>query len=170
MSKYAPLKAYLSRQVTGEVAMTFAEIEAVLGFKLPASAYKYPAWWANDEGLSHVQAKAWLAAGYEAAKVDVEKGRLAFSRMAAASAASGSRARMPGFADARRGFAPGPEEEQEMKHTRHPAAGALKGTFTIAPGYDLTAPGMDEDEIAEMEVNLDRTIARIEQGMSRKNK
>ncbi len=35
---------------------------------LPQSAFKYAAWWANEqtEGAAHVQCRAWLDAGYKA--------------------------------------------------------------------------------------------------------
>jgi len=42
--------------------MTFLEIERILGFALPESAYIHSAWWANG---GHSQAYAWLNAGYK---------------------------------------------------------------------------------------------------------
>lgn len=76
MSKYEPLHEYLRRSGQSSVRLTFAEIEKVLGDKLPASAYKYSAWWANG---SHVQANAWLDAGYNA-DADLNTQIVVFSR------------------------------------------------------------------------------------------
>jgi hypothetical protein len=36
--------------------------------------------------------------------------------------------------------------QQERKRSRHPLFGWMKGTFTIAPGTDLTAPACPEWE------------------------
>ena len=47
MSKYAPLGDFLRRQKTTFVPMTFAEIEKVVGTRLPNSQ-RYPAWWSNN--------------------------------------------------------------------------------------------------------------------------
>ena len=59
--KYAPLFRYLRSQTADRIVMTMAEMETVLGFKLPGSAYKYPMWY-NPNGHPHCQ--AWLLAGY----------------------------------------------------------------------------------------------------------
>lgn len=65
-------------------------------------------------------------------------------------------------------------QQSEFEHQpaspvkKHPMAGALKGTFTIAPGWDLTRPALDEDELAEMEANLERTADMIDEGLRRK--
>lgn len=67
MNKYEPLYEYLKRSGQSSVRLSFAEIEKVLGDKLPASAYKYPAWWANG---GHIQANAWLDAGYKVDNVN----------------------------------------------------------------------------------------------------
>ena len=60
--KYQPLNQYLNRIDKGVVRMRFSAIEEILGFRLPASAYKYPAWWANHR--SQVGAVAWMSAGW----------------------------------------------------------------------------------------------------------
>lgn len=66
-SKYDRLRRHLNVRTAGSVVMSFREIETILGSKLPASARKYSAWWANEEGeTSHVQARAWMDAGRRA--------------------------------------------------------------------------------------------------------
>lgn len=60
--KYAPLLQFLKRQTAQQIIMTYGEAEAILGFKLPNSAYNYPMWW-NPNGHSHCQ--AWLQAGFD---------------------------------------------------------------------------------------------------------
>jgi hypothetical protein len=51
--------------------MSFREIESLLGQPLPASAYKYPAWWANQTDGRHVEAISWMEAGF---RVEVDLG------------------------------------------------------------------------------------------------
>jgi hypothetical protein len=62
-SKYDPLTQYLTQIDKGAVRMTFSKLEEILGFALPASAFKYTAWWANHE-RGHYHAAAWMAAGW----------------------------------------------------------------------------------------------------------
>ena len=62
MGKYDPLYRHLTACGRERVQMTFAEIEAVLGAKLPNSAYHYRPWWGDHH--SHVQSRAWHDAGY----------------------------------------------------------------------------------------------------------
>ena len=79
--KYAPLHDHLSTGVDSPWHATFGEIEAVLGFDLPASARRYPAWWANEgSGGSHSHARAWREAGWTTAEVDIEAEELVFRR------------------------------------------------------------------------------------------
>ena len=47
MGYYDPLRDYLMDCDSDEVTLTFAQVEAILGRALPASAWKYDAWWAN---------------------------------------------------------------------------------------------------------------------------
>jgi CelD/BcsL family acetyltransferase involved in cellulose biosynthesis len=65
VSKYDPLRDYLKMSARVVVTMRQEEIAKLVG-SLPNSASLYSAWWANEEAGSHVQAKAWLGAGYRA--------------------------------------------------------------------------------------------------------
>lgn len=50
-SKYEQLELYL-RAVpakTGEITLSFAEVERILGVPLPASAKSHRAWWGNQK-------------------------------------------------------------------------------------------------------------------------
>jgi len=79
MSKYDPLGSFLSSQASGEAPMSFAEVEKVLGFELPASARQHPAWWSNNVG-THVNARAWREAGWKTSRVDLGSERVTFIR------------------------------------------------------------------------------------------
>ena len=51
-SKYYPLYDYLQRCGEEETALTFAEIEAMMGSTLPASARQRKNWWSNRDTAS----------------------------------------------------------------------------------------------------------------------
>jgi hypothetical protein len=61
--KYEPLYLFLVNHNEDSIILSFGEIERILGFNLPESAYKHSAWWSNDP--SHSQAKAWLQANWK---------------------------------------------------------------------------------------------------------
>lgn len=67
--RYVPLEQYLMTMSMNEIKLTFSEIESILKDKLPASAYKYPAWWGNTV-QSQKHAVTWLNAGYKIKEVD----------------------------------------------------------------------------------------------------
>ena len=69
--KYAPLQMHLIGAPPAEshVQLSFVEIEQIIGEKLPPAAHDHRAWWSNHAG-SHVQARAWLEAGWEVDSVD----------------------------------------------------------------------------------------------------
>jgi hypothetical protein len=48
MSKYQPLQSHLSERRAEEIAITFEEIEAVIGTKLPNAAHVHRARWSNN--------------------------------------------------------------------------------------------------------------------------
>ena len=57
------------------------EVEAVIGFELPASARVHRPWWGNQRrGNGHSHALAWSVAGWETAEVDMEAETLLFRR------------------------------------------------------------------------------------------
>jgi hypothetical protein len=60
MGKYEPLGERLSKARAGEVRLTFAEIEALIGTDLPKSAREKRGWWADSE---EGHASSWTAAG-----------------------------------------------------------------------------------------------------------
>jgi len=113
-------------------------------------------WWAN-ETTGHVHAKSWLNAGYETTQVDMKSKKLVFKRLQAASS---------GMAEEARAF----QHPENKQPRRHPAFGALKGTFTIEPGWDLTRPSLDPDELEEWEASLDQKADLIEKGLSGKKR
>jgi hypothetical protein len=77
MSKYDPLKRRLMVSGTGVLEMTFAEIAELVG-GLPRSAFEHRAWWSNELGGRHVQAHAWLNAGFGTEGVDLARQRVWF--------------------------------------------------------------------------------------------
>ncbi|MBV8799824.1 MAG: hypothetical protein JO208_08465 [Alphaproteobacteria bacterium] len=158
MSVYNPLADYLNRTGSDSVPMTFGEIEALIGRKLPPSAYRHRPWWAN-EPRGHSHAKAWLDAGFETEQVDMESRKLIFRRAATSPSSRG-------MTDVVREFTH-MENTGAKKLGRHPALGSMKGTFTIEPGYDLTSPMFTDEEWAEIEKQMDEDWDQIEQGMTK---
>ena len=80
--KYRKLYSYLYSLAEQEWITSFSEVEAVVGFKLPPSARKHRAWWANERGdISHTHCLAWSAAGWETVKVDMKAQSLLFRRI-----------------------------------------------------------------------------------------
>ena len=124
MSKYAPLTGYLSSSGMNYIPMTFAEVEEVIGDKLPRSAFEYRPWWSNNPS-NHVNANSWLRAGYKTSDVDMARRKLVFRKALAGELLVGRSKRTK-------------KDEGASPFSR--IFGALKGTVTIAPGVDLTLP------------------------------
>lgn len=141
MTKYQPLEAHLRRAQHESVHMTFAEIEKIIGTGLPASAFKHRAWWSNNPSNS-VITYAWLDAGYKSADVDIPGRKLVFRKFAHGDPAPDPNANQPPNAGV------GKSGGSETSVTTGTAGtgffsriyGALKGTVTVRPGTDLTAP------------------------------
>jgi hypothetical protein len=116
MSKYEPLPQFLASVGGREHRMSFSEIERILGFKLPKSAYQHEAWWSNN-ATGHSHAQAWLKFGWRTGTVDL-KGRKVTFELARPDAATE------------------PQRKQDPW-------GCMAGTITIMPGVDLMAPTGD---------------------------
>ncbi len=115
MSKYEPLQQFLSSGAFSTRRMSFEQVERILGFKLPKSAYEHEAWWSNN-ATGHSHARAWLAAGWRTQDVDIEGRKVTFQREAQTDAPA---------------------------DTKPDPWGCMAGTVTIMPGVDLTAPTGD---------------------------
>lgn len=120
MSKYAHLGEYLKKQPGERVPMTFAQIERVIGAKLPASA-RYRAWWSNND-FNSVMTKVWKEAGFESEQVDMSGRKLVFRRIQPSSRTAASGKGKP----------------------FHPLAGLLKEVTHVPDETDLTAPADPE--------------------------
>src|SRR5579872_6940152 len=106
MGKYSRLGEFLRAQRTKEVPMTFAEIERVIGGKLPPNSPHYPAWWSNNPS-NNVMTRVWLEAGFRTEQVDVKSRKIVFRRVDEKPAAR-------------------PQPPPVKKGERHPLFGALK--------------------------------------------
>ena len=83
MGKYDALYDFLERVPPdiGENTLTFDEMEKILGFKLPKSAYVYREWWANSTSpKQHSYAQSWLAAGWMVDTVNQQDKWVRFQR------------------------------------------------------------------------------------------
>ncbi|MGD0763545.1 MAG: hypothetical protein ABR929_10235 [Roseiarcus sp.] len=122
-SKYWPLTVYLRAQRGAQVRMSFAEIERVLGGKLPPSAASHRAWWSNNPS-NNVMTKAWLEAGFHSEQVDLSGRKLVFRRVRLAAPSPA-----------------GPTPKQDSS-AEPPLFGWLRGTV-VSTG-DLTEPADPE--------------------------
>jgi len=80
VSKYRPLSQWLSSLTTSEVQVSFAQIEKILGFALPASARTWIAWWENETYPIRSQCKAWAAAGFSTQQLNLAEQTVVFAR------------------------------------------------------------------------------------------
>lgn len=88
--KYSGLRLLLDAATDDFITLSFAEIEAAIGSDLPASARRYPAWWSNSG--SHVQAGAWMDAGWRTTNLVLAQQRVSFTRLVSTGLGSPRRA------------------------------------------------------------------------------
>jgi hypothetical protein len=131
MSKYAPLADYLQKasgQKKSPVEMSFRDLEKVLGFKLPSSAYRQRAWWSNNVH-NNVMTRVWRNAGFVTENVDMAKEKVVFRNK-----------REPAYEALSRMVDREIKRPRSKRATGHPLRGALKGTLRLMGGTDLTKP------------------------------
>jgi hypothetical protein len=80
VSKYAPLRRFLEMVPLSESvkSLTFSQVEGIIGSRLPRSARAHRPWWANTR--SHVQADAWLDAGWKVDSASLRGETVMFKR------------------------------------------------------------------------------------------
>jgi hypothetical protein len=155
MSKYEPLKAFLRRQAGPEVPLSFNEIEQLVGFRLPRSARRYHPWWANENNGAHVQARAWLDAGWKTGRVDVPGERVVFTRISQSGSTSPR-------------DAPGSEMTDVVTvdlAKLPPPAGRLVTDYARETGGDLAqamARALAEAAVARRRRLIDRIMSTVE--------
>ena len=76
--KYRLLSDYLYSSKDDMVKLTFEDIEKILGFKPPPSAYVHRAFWANTK--THSIALSWMGVGYETVEVSIKDRYVVFER------------------------------------------------------------------------------------------
>lgn len=79
-SRYAPLVFRLSNVQEDSITLGFEEIEATLSRRLPPTARRHRAWWANDR-VSHTQSRLWLEAGWRVSSINITGESVTFSRI-----------------------------------------------------------------------------------------
>ena len=80
MPTYDPLIEHLQQYQGSALVLGFDEIEDIIGDRLPPTARRHVAWWANSSARdSHTWAHAWQAAGWKA-KVRMANGTAEFTR------------------------------------------------------------------------------------------
>jgi CBS domain-containing protein len=80
--RYAALADWLQSQPgrVEQIPLSFSEIEEIIGSDLPDSARVFRAWWANDS-VGHSHSQLWLAAGWRTTYVNLNEGKVTFSRI-----------------------------------------------------------------------------------------
>ncbi len=124
-SKYNPLEEHLKSAGFREIRMTFDEIEAVIGTRLPPSARKYRPWWSNHPS-NNTMTRSWLDAGYRTSRVDIANECLVF------------------IMDNPQGSHDPSSRDSEKESGKHPVFGCMADTVTVAEDFDLTSPAMPE--------------------------
>lgn len=139
MSKYKPLEEYLSRSQEHSIKLTFKQVEEIIGTPLPPSATRYRGWWSNNPH-NGVIAHSWLNAGYKSAQVDMKSQTLFFVKTRYQTTDNSLLEKDSTTKSPITEWIAGNDSsdlEVLMK---------LRGTVTIMPGTDLTAPSDEEWE------------------------
>jgi hypothetical protein len=158
MAKYELLEDHLRGVGRDHVPMSFAEVEAVIGSSLPASARRHRAWWSNNPSNS-VITYSWLNAGYRTAEVDMAGERLVFRReragamrLSPAVVRDVEQAATPTLEDdampepalalqeAAAPFAQGAAVAAPPAGAPHALFGRMRGALRVLAGVDVAAP------------------------------
>ncbi len=80
--KYEPLEKYLRALPASQdqVTLSFESIDQFLNDPLPPSAHEHRSWWSNQKQGTHVEALAWMDAGWMVDTVDLREKWVRFVR------------------------------------------------------------------------------------------
>jgi hypothetical protein len=165
MSKYFRLAAILSSKRHKEWRVSFAELERLLGGSLPASAYKYPAWWSNNP-TNNSMTTIWLNAGWRTEQVDVPGQTVVFCRVDLGEKMTIDQGDDK-YADYPDILPAGMTEETRMFNNKVKPSGkdifsklygCMKGTVRIAPGVDLAVSTYSGNDKKAFDAKWDRLL------------
>lgn len=143
-TKYHPLFEHLLFSGQGETLMSFADIESVIGAKLPPSARRREEWWSNSP-RGHSQAAAWMRAHYRTARVDLAKETIVFRLEGWPEGYTKVKWPPAGQSDVTTGLGESGQKEYVASGAR-PLFGAWVGKVTLVPSVDYTKPAFDMDD------------------------
>lgn len=126
MSAYAKLSEVLAARVGASWKVSFPVLERLIDAKLPASAFKYPAWWSNNPS-NNAMTKIWLKAGWRTEQVNIPGQTVVFRRVAAETAGLTDQAREFEYASAR-----APETKMASPPGEEADAAAIGGRIRAA--------------------------------------
>lgn len=151
-TKYHPLFEHLLFSGQGHLTMSFAEIEEVIGARLPPSARQREEWWANSPS-GHSQARAWMRASYRASRIDLANEQVDFSLEGWSEAYR--KFDMDALVERRRGMAEAAQADYELLQDArsgpvpadadHPLFGIWVGKVTLSLDHDYTKPAFEPD-------------------------
>lgn len=82
MSKYAALGKFLVECKDSRIDLTFKQVEEIIKFDLPSTAYQHGAWWANSRTKdSHTWAHIWISAGWKVGTHNLANQTVSFVRL-----------------------------------------------------------------------------------------
>ncbi len=152
-TKYHPLFEHLLFSGQGQLTMSFAEVESIIGSPLPPSARKREEWWSNSP-RGHSQARAWLRANYRTSNVDLAGETIDFSlegwpegyaRVNLRTLAGHPPSGLGETTQAPYGGAKSEAAKEGAQQADHPLFGIWKGKVTLVPGHDYTQPAFEPD-------------------------
>jgi hypothetical protein len=81
-SRYAQLANWLQQQPAQhkKLALTFKQIEEIIGEDLPASARQHRSWWENDP-VAHTHSRQWIEVGWRVAVIAMSEENVTFARI-----------------------------------------------------------------------------------------
>lgn len=69
--KYELLMKYFENLKCDKVILTYDDIENIIGFKLPKSAYQYSAYWGASK--THTITRSWIETGWKKTNLKLEQ-------------------------------------------------------------------------------------------------